>query len=305
MSKPEPDIRYLRREDIDPVKWDASVVHARNGLIYARTFYLDLMARNWSALVWHDYEAVMPLTWKRKFGISYLYQPAFTAQLGIFIKNNNDKTLAEKFIVQAKKHFRFCEIHLNYDNTADDTIMRANYVLDLGKSYEQIRNGYKKRLIENLEEAGSYQLNYLPHTEFRETILLFKKQYGRRMPSVSQDDYQHFENLCRELQHQNMIFARQIRDASGELLNVSIFFRDERRIYNIMSVSLPAGREKRAHFYLLDRLIAEFSTKNVWLDLEGSEVPGIAEFYRKFGTVNQPYPFLRYNHLAFPFRLFK
>ena len=60
-----------------------------------------------------------------------------------------------------------------------------------------------------------------------------------------------------------------------------------------MSVSLPAGRVKRAHFYLLDQLIAEFATKNMILDFEGSDVPGIAEFYRKFGSVNQPYPFLK------------
>jgi hypothetical protein len=102
-----------------------------------------------------------------------------------------------------------------------------------------------------------------------------------------------------------MIFSRQVRDGSGELLNTSIFLRDDLRIYNIMSVSLPEGRIKRAHFFLLDQLIAEFSERKILLDLEGSDVPGIAEFYQKFGSVNQPYPFLKYNNLPFPFRLFK
>jgi hypothetical protein len=102
-----------------------------------------------------------------------------------------------------------------------------------------------------------------------------------------------------------MIFARQIKDPTGHLLNSSIFFRDDFRIYNIMSVSLPAGREKKAHFFLLDQLIRELSMNDLWLDLEGSDVPGIAEFYRKFGTINQPYFFLKYNRLPFPFRLFK
>jgi hypothetical protein len=102
-----------------------------------------------------------------------------------------------------------------------------------------------------------------------------------------------------------MIFCRQVKDVAGSLLNSSIFFRDESRIYNIMSVSLSAGREKRAHFFLLDQLIMEFATKDIWLDMEGSEVPGIAEFYRKFGTINQPYPFLKYNHLPFLIRFLK
>lgn len=41
------------------------------------------MAKNWDALVLNDYEAVMPLTWNKKYGICYLYQPPFTACLGI------------------------------------------------------------------------------------------------------------------------------------------------------------------------------------------------------------------------------
>jgi hypothetical protein len=72
-----------------------------------------------------------------------------------------------------------------------------------------------------------------------------------------------------------------------------------------MSVSLPEGRVKRAHFFLLDKLIGEFAEKKILLDLEGSDVPGIAEFYQKFGSFNQPYSFLKYNNLPFPFRLFK
>lgn len=299
------DIRYLRRENIDPDRWDACIHLAKNGLIYARTYYLDTMAAHWHGLVLGDYEAVMPLTWNRKFGFSYLYQPAFTAQLGIFYRSDAARADDNLFITQAKKYFRFCEIHLNYANAVQDGRQLTNYVIDLEKSYEQIREGYKKRLLENLREAGSFSLEYLTGTDFSEVVHLFKNQYGHRLPHVRQSDYHHFEKLCGELQKRNMIFIRQVRDNSGVLLNNSIFFRDDHRLYNIMSVSLPDGREKRAHFYLLDQLIAEFAANKILLDLEGSDVPGIAEFYRKFGSFNQSYPFLRYNNLPFPFRFFK
>jgi hypothetical protein len=305
MTEPVSDIRYLERREIDTIKWDDCIRNAPNGLIYARSFYLDAMAENWSALVAGDYQYVMPLTWKRKFGLSYLCQPAFTAQLGIFYKNDMNSLTIENFIDHAKLHFKFCEIHLNFANIVSETQVRANYILDLGRSYPEIRQGYKKRLLENLQEAEIHHLQYQNATNYTETILLFKSQYGKRLPYVRNKDYRHFEILCRELIRSNMIFARQVKDVSGSLLNSSIFFRDERRIYNIMSVSLPAGREKRAHFFLLDHLIMEFATKNIWLDLEGSEVPGIAEFYRKFGTINQPYPFLKYNQLPLIIRFFK
>jgi hypothetical protein len=299
------NIRFLSRDEIDTGKWDHCILHAPNGLIYARSFYLDSMAKNWSALVLNDYEMVMPLTWNRKFGISYLYQPAFTAQLGIFFRDPPENNIFKKFIDQAKSHFSFCEIHLNFANPANENQVRTNYILDLGKPYTEIRRGYKKRLLENLREAESNHLQYQASDDYKSAISLFKSQYGERFSHVKQSDYQQFEILCRALMENRMIFVRKVKDETGELLNTSIFFRDTNRIYNIMSVTLKAGREKKAHFFLLDQLIMEYATKNLLFDFEGSEIPGIAEFYRKFGTINQPYPFLRFNRLPFPLRFFK
>ncbi|HEY4935722.1 MAG TPA: hypothetical protein VII44_04040, partial [Puia sp.] len=219
--------------------------------------------------------------------------------------NTPDNNIFKKFIHQAKSHFRFCEIHLNFANPAIEGSMRANYVLELGDTYTEIRKGYKKRLLENLQEAESNHLQYLPTEDFESAIRLFKNQYGKRLPHVHQSDYKHFEILCRDLAENKMIFVREVKDVTGELLNASIFFMDIHRIYNIMSVSLQSGREKRAHFYLLDQLIMEFATKNLLFDFEGSEITGIAEFYRKFGSINQPYPFFKFNRLPFPFKFFK
>jgi hypothetical protein len=305
MTEPVSDIRYLERSEIDTGKWDDCILHAANSLIYARSFYLDRMAKTWSALVLNDYELVMPLTWNRKFGISYLYQPPFTAQLGLFSQKIPDKNILEAFIHQAEKHFRFCEIHLNFDNPAGTNPLRANYVLDLGKPYPALRNGFKKRLLENLQESVSNDLQYHESDDYVNTIRLFKNEYGKRFPHVKHSDYQRFESLCVEMADRKMIFVREAKDMKGKLLNASIFFTDGKRIYNIMSVTLKEGREKRAHFYLLDRLIAEFSDRNLLLDFEGSEIPGVAEFYRKFGSINQPYPFLKFNHLPYPVKFFK
>ena len=79
-----PAIQYLKRSGIDTAKWNACIDAASNGLIYGYSFYLDTMSKHWDALVMGDYTAVMPLTWKSKYGIHYLYQPFFAASLGVF-----------------------------------------------------------------------------------------------------------------------------------------------------------------------------------------------------------------------------
>src|ERR1044071_9207251 len=88
-------IQYLTYKEIDKVKWDACIDNADNGLIYAYSFYLDHLALHWDALVFNDYEIVMPLTWNKKYGIYYLYQPFLTAQLGVFGKNISEEIFSK------------------------------------------------------------------------------------------------------------------------------------------------------------------------------------------------------------------
>src|SRR5687768_1600053 len=98
-------ILYVSRDALDVKKWNACIDRAANGLVYGYSFYLDHMALQWDALVLNDYEAVMPLTYNKKYGISYLYQPFLTAQLGVFGKTVNAE-LVEAFLAAIPSRFR-------------------------------------------------------------------------------------------------------------------------------------------------------------------------------------------------------
>jgi rRNA processing protein Gar1 len=56
---------------------------------------------------------------------------------------------------------------------------------------------------------------------------------------------------------------------------------------------------------LYDKLIEEFSQSSLVLDFEGSDIPGIADFYKSMGPVNQPYFFVKYNELPKLIKKFK
>ncbi|WEK35446.1 MAG: GNAT family N-acetyltransferase [Candidatus Pseudobacter hemicellulosilyticus] len=111
------DIHYYRRDQLDSQRWDQCIDNAGNGNVYAYSGYLDGMAQNWDALVLNDYEAVMPLTWNRKWGIPYLYQPAFTAAAGVF-GNGITGTVLQAFLLAIPRKFRLIEISLNSGNMA-------------------------------------------------------------------------------------------------------------------------------------------------------------------------------------------
>jgi hypothetical protein len=226
--------------------------------------------------------------------------------LGIFSPATIDPTLVRSFLTCSEERFRFCEMHLNQANRLPGLPERANYILPLGDNYERIREGFQKSLIRNLSRVSPGSLTYSRAATYQDIIGGYHDLYGRRFPWVKASDFRRFAGLCAALVQREQLLLREVRDTlSGARLAAAIFFRDDKRIYNIMPVTFPGGREKLANGFLLDRLIAEFAGTALTLDFEGSEIPGIAAFYQKFGSQPEPYPFFRFNKLPFPLRLFK
>jgi hypothetical protein len=297
------NIQYLRRSEIDTKKWDRCIDNANNCLVYGYSFYLDHMAKHWDALVLGDYEVVMPLVWRKKFGIYYLYQPAFTQQLGIFTGAALTEELVNYFLRTIPSHFRFAEIFLNYAHPEQALPQRTNFVLPLHTSYKQLRGQYKDVLVKNLKRASRYNLSYSDEADYRMVLAGYKELYGSRIPHVTDEDYSRFSALCSFLFKGNMV-VRAIKE-DNQLLSAALFLHHKNRLYLLASVTWPEGRSREANRFLLDRVINEFAASDTVLDFEGSDLPGVALFFNNFGGINEPYYFYRYNKLPWPISLLK
>ena len=66
-------IRYLKNHEINTEKWDECIMNAFNGIVYAYSWYLDIVHETWDALIEGDYERVMPLPVSEKCGVSYIF----------------------------------------------------------------------------------------------------------------------------------------------------------------------------------------------------------------------------------------
>lgn len=303
---PRYHIHQCSRKDLSADKWDACIERSPMGLIYGRSYYLDHMADGqWDALVLGDYEAVMPLPWRKKWGIRYLYQPAFTQQLGIFSPDPVSTTLIDAFLDEMHQRFSFAEIFLNYGNVHPNLQPYTNFILDLGRPYGKLAANYRTDLVNNLKKASRRPFQYTEDLDLAETLSLFKQQYSLRLPHIKEATYTHFQHLCQHLREKGQLLLRGITNAQRQLLATALLPRDKNRLYLLQSTTMPGGRQEGANHFLLDRLIHEFAGQDLTLDFEGSEIPGIAHFYENFGSHNQPYHFHRYNMLSWPLRIFK
>ena len=286
------NIQYTPHQQIDKKKWDNCIATGDNGLIYGYSFYLDAMTTQWDALVLNDYETVMPLTWKKKYGISYMYQPFLTAQLGVFGKNITKEQL-ETFIDLIPSHFKFVEINLNSGNAlaipAGFFSVRSNYILKLDKSYKDIQRNIKKAI----------QLGCTIEKDFdAEKVIELAVQQMKSQGQETAENIERFRNLYQHLHDRQMAMTYGI-SLKNELLASCIFFFSHQRAYYILVGNSPNGKTIGASHMLIDAFIKDYSGKNIVLDFEGSDIPSLAFFYSSFGAVHETYPALKINRLPF------
>jgi hypothetical protein len=302
------NIQYLTNRQIDKPKWDNCIDNATNGLIYGYSFYLDHMAKHWDALVLskglhseNDYEAVMPLTWKRKFGINYLYQPFLAAQLGIFGKQITEEQVLQ-FIESIPTSFRLIEINLNSGNVSGFSgrfsIKRNNYVLNLNKSYEELYMAYRENIRRNIIKAK--QIGCLIQKDFdAEKVIELAVQQMKSQGNEVIENINHFRKLFKYLHSRQMATTYGVFSPQNELLSSCVFFFSHNRAYYILVGNHPDGKSTGASPALIDAFIKDNSGKNMLLDFEGSDITSLAHFYSGFGATNEIYPALKINRLPF------
>ena len=300
------EIRYLRREEVDVTKWDQCIDQAANGLIYGYSYYLDHMAKYWDALVLGDYAAVMPLTWNKKFGIYYLYQPAFTASLGVF-GNDLNRQIVQAFLEKIPAKFRLVEISLNRGNhfkeESMEAVLRTNYILNLNRSYNSLYNGYRENIRRNVRKSQQLELRYENKVPLA-SILALSKQQMQKVSWVKTADYQNFEKLFQVLKSREKAITCGVY-MFDRLVSSAVYFFSHERAYYILVGNHPDGKTVGASHFLIDRFISDHAGTSLALDFEGSDIRNLAFFYESFGATVETYPFIERNYLPWWVRLVK
>lgn len=300
-------IQYVLHSGIDRAKWDRCIRNAANGAIYGYSFYLDQMAPQWDALILGDYDTVMPLTWKKKWGIRYLYQPPFTASLGVF-GNHTDQTTVALFLKAIPHGYKLVEIELNAGNTPsapyEGMTTRTNLILPLNKSYEAIRQAYRENTRRECGKAFTMGCSCRRNVPVKEIIEIAKKQMGL-WNAPHRKGLDSLELLFTTLEKKEMAKSYGLYASNGKLLAGALFFFSHKRAYYILAANTPESRGFKSSHCIIDQFIQDHANSECTLDFEGSDVPGIAFFYRSFGAEPEHYPGIRINRLPIPLRWLK
>jgi hypothetical protein len=295
-------INYLQNSVIDKQRWDDCIRRSVNRRVYAFSWYLDAVCPGWDALVGDDYDSVFPLTHNRKWGISYLYQPFFAQQLGLFSVRPVTGDMLSGFVSAIPSKFRFVEIQLNSMNNFDpgcgELTQRVNHELNIAATCGELSAQFSQNTKRNIRKSKEMEVTAGRETGVDELIALFRENFGAREGKLQPHHYQALRALIVRCQENGTGRILGAAGADGQLDAAAFFLQDLEHVYFLFAASSSRARGNGAMFTLVDSFLAENAGKYRVLDFEGGNDPNLGRFYKSFGASEVSYPGLRINRLS-------
>ena len=285
-------ILHLRHNQIDRIKWDATIAQSLCDLPYAYSWYLDVVCPMWEALVTEDYAYVMPLPLKKKWVISYLIHPIWVQQLGVFSAHEVTSEIFESFRRSIPYLvYDFNVNYLNRESISNCSLVKTNLIIPYNKDIDTIRKGYNSNTKRNISKAQKAGLT-IREVKIEEFVSLWKSENA----TMRWDLHSTIQPLIEAAFSQFSILNSQFQPRlfgvykDDQLIAALFGMQTRERFIYLIPVSNQAGKEHSAMFLLVDYILENICCPHgLTFDCEGSMIEGVARFYRGFGTVEQPY----------------
>lgn len=291
------NVRYVENKHINKRKWDACVQNSINMRIYATSWFLEMVSEDWDALILNDYEAVMPLPFRKKKSLKYVYPPFFASQMGVFSKTVMSGVLIEEFLKAIPSRFFVVEMRLNSQMKLEGELVLENsrtFLLDLVEPYEQLKARYSKNTKRNIKKAENAGLTITKSGSVADIIWLFVRNKASDNANFEDRDYARLQRLVNIFLSLKMGHLWMVYDAQNTLQAGAFFIH-----YLDYSAFLFSGRgansgDNGAMHFLINEFIKENSGKDIVFDFCGSNDDNLARFYAGFGAIPSYYQVMQY-----------
>jgi len=302
------EYNYLSNSKVDRKKWDNCVSNSFNNRVYGLSWYLDLVAENWDAIVYGDYKAVFPVVFKDRIFFKKYYHPLFAQQLGLFVSSEfNDNDIKRivvyffEFLSNKNIFFNFCstsEFKCYFDEVIlknntfpfskfHNVIERVNLEINLNNTYPSILKNYNANTIRNIEKSNKRDLYVHNDIDTKDFISLYKKNVAKKI-NLKRGEVKTISTLldyCTQKEKGRLIGVLHEDKIIAAAFLLSCFNRDI-LIFHATEYSFK-------HFhpitYLINHYIFNNLNSNKILDFEGSNISGVYRFYKGFGAKENNY----------------
>ncbi|WKS94498.1 hypothetical protein [Riemerella columbina] len=239
----------------------------------------------WEFLVYGDYQAVMPIPIKKKFGwIKMVVLPPYLQQLGVFSPQDDASTnrLFYDFLI---KHYLVYYYAFNAKNQLSELPHYKNYRLS-SAPYAQVLKGYSVHRRRNVR----------PHDKKNQHLSFAKGSKA----SHYRNFFMNYAKGVERPQLKAMYFSvLEALEAAGKLeiyemrhhqtLVSVVFLMKSEYCQSLIGFINNYELSTNASSYMIDCLLKN-SIDHLDFNFNGSNVPSVSDFYHRFGAQLENYP---------------
>lgn len=287
-------ITRLQHQDIDFKKWDQTILSSATPFVFAQSFYLNATCPQWDALIIGDYESVFPLTHKTKFGFTYLPQPPFTSQLGVFGKVNLE--IEQLFFNYITQHYKLIDVELNISNkiVSEFITSKNTYILNYQSEYKFNQN--TKRNINKAIENGFI----VKQVEDKDIISLSQKHLNPFLEgevNLTKVTVALLDDLLNNSIESKTLYTFKVLDKNQTIKALGHFICNGKHALYLKGTNFDKADNSGSMHLLMKHAIEFFSDRATFFDFGGGSKQGLANFYMGFGGQASTYSFLQVNRL--------
>lgn len=300
-------IVYLNNDEIDREQWDNCIKLSPVPRPYAFSWFLDIMAPKWEAMIDDDYDSVFPIPCSSKYGVQYIATPCFLQQLGAFSPDKSQQKAVNEFVDFLPGFFRLVDLSVGQRISNDKyrVALKSNYELDLSKSYDKIWSNYSNHCKRNVEKVGKRKPELVDDITPEDLAALFQSNKGLGIKGIKPRDYQRLVTLMNFCLRNKKGRIIGVRKSKKKILYGVFLVEIKGRTTMLLVVNTPESREKRIGYYVVNELVRESAGTKTILDFAGSSIPSVASFMESFGSTNVPFYRIYRNRLPWPLRMFR
>ena len=286
-------IIYLENNQIDKIKWDATIQQSTYGKAYAYSWYLDAVFPNWTAFISEDYDYVFPATLNSQYKITYFFTPIFGMQFGVFSKNDVSEEIESFFWDAILKISKVIDISLHtgtkFIPKNTKVLQKQCQIINLENSYLDIVNNYNSNLKRNLSKATKLKLRVETSTNIQDVVAMFKNGRGNKLEELKDQHYANLHKLIQNGLNSNQLKIYECYE-DREIIAAGFFtFCNNRIIYHKGGAN-HKGRKYGAMHLIIDHIIKEYSSTGMIFDFGGSSIDNVRKFNLNFTREEYLYP---------------
>ena len=286
------DYKGLTKEELDQLNQKTKEQSLNNQL-----WYIALLADSKvKVFVFNNFETILFVPYRKKFQITYAYMPVFLQKLSFIGEENGQRPIIEELF----KYVRFGEVSMFStieEKRFDYSRIRKNFTLCLNKPYVELRKNYNENHRRNISKTDNLTIQITE--EIDPLISIFKSEKSTSFQKKNMRNL--VQNVHKLINSPQLIDKLLIFNALefNQIVASAIFIKFNHVIYYIIGASIKSSHKvsSKGLFKIFDHLIKQYSETDMLLDFEGSDVPGIARFFKGFGSQEEDYKFLRWNKL--------